>query len=89
MAENPAKDIPINLIGSMIITTLCYCLLVVTLCLMQPFRIIGANTPLLMVFSAVGMDWTKYIVAVDALKGMTTVLLVSATRQAHYLSHIA
>ena len=32
--KNPAKDIPIGLVGSMVITTLAYCILAVTLCLM-------------------------------------------------------
>lgn len=35
------------------------------------------------------MGWAKYIVAAGALKGMTTVLLVSAVGQARYLTHIA
>jgi APA family basic amino acid/polyamine antiporter len=35
------------------------------------------------------MNWAKYIVAFGALKGMTTVLLVSAVGQARYLTHIA
>ncbi|KAM1032739.1 hypothetical protein ACFX14_036264 [Malus domestica] len=34
--KNPAKDIPIGLVGSMVITTVLYCLLAVTLCLMRP-----------------------------------------------------
>lgn len=36
--KNPARDIPIGLIGSMTITTLIYCLLSATLCLMQPYQ---------------------------------------------------
>jgi basic amino acid/polyamine antiporter, APA family len=35
------------------------------------------------------MGWAQYIVAFGALKGMTTVLLVSAVGQARYLTHIA
>lgn len=35
------------------------------------------------------MNWAKYLVAIGALKGMTTVLLVSAIGQARYLTHIA
>lgn len=35
------------------------------------------------------MGWAKYLVAVGALKGMTTVLLVSAIGQSRYLTHIA
>ncbi|THU61611.1 hypothetical protein C4D60_Mb07t25150 [Musa balbisiana] len=87
--KNPAKDIPLGLVGAMSITTLCYCLLAFTLCLMQPYSQIDPNAPFSVAFEAVGMDWAKYIVAFGALKGMTTVLLVSAVGQARYLTHIA
>ncbi|KAM0951685.1 putative amino acid/polyamine transporter I, cationic amino acid transporter [Dioscorea sansibarensis] len=87
--KNPAKDIPIGLVGAMSITTLAYCLLSLTLCLMQPYQKIDPDAPFSVAFQAVGMDWAKYIVAFGALKGMTTVLLVSAVGQARYLTHIA
>ncbi|XP_037495684.1 cationic amino acid transporter 1 isoform X4 [Jatropha curcas] len=87
--KNPARDIPIGLVGSMAITTLLYCLLAVTLCLMVPFKQIDADAPFSVAFQLVGWDWAKYIVAAGALKGMTTVLLVSAVGQARYLTHIA
>ncbi|KAF9671937.1 hypothetical protein SADUNF_Sadunf12G0102300 [Salix dunnii] len=92
MAEetrNPAKDIPIGLVGSMCITTLAYCLLAVTLCLMVPYKNIDEDAPFSVAFETVGWGWAKYIVAAGALKGMTTVLLVSAVGQARYLTHIA
>ncbi|PKU83870.1 cationic amino acid transporter 1 [Dendrobium catenatum] len=87
--KNPAKDIPIGLVGAMSITTACYCLLALVLCLMQPYTKIDPDAPFSVAFSNVGMDWAKYIVAFGALKGMTTVLLVSAVGQARYLTHIA
>ncbi|KAK7247338.1 hypothetical protein RIF29_42219 [Crotalaria pallida] len=87
--KNPARDIPIGLVGSMVITTVAYCLLAVTLCLMVPYDKIDINAPFSVAFSEVGMDWAKYIVALGALKGMSTVLLVSAVGQARYLTHIA
>ncbi|KAJ0468277.1 hypothetical protein HanIR_Chr14g0694811 [Helianthus annuus] len=40
-------------------------------------------------FERVGMKWAKYLVALGALKGMTTVLLVGALGQARYITHIA
>ncbi|OEL14383.1 Cationic amino acid transporter 1 [Dichanthelium oligosanthes] len=92
MAEetrNPAKDIPIGLVGAMTLTTAVYCVLAVVLCLMQPYAEIDPDAPFSVAFSAAGMDWAKYIVAFGALKGMTTVLLVSAVGQARYLTHIA
>ncbi|XP_074582352.1 cationic amino acid transporter 1-like isoform X3 [Curcuma longa] len=87
--KNPAKDIPLGLVGSMVIVTLCYCLMAVALCLMVPYYQIDPDAPFSVAFSAIGMDWAKYIVAFGALKGMTTVLLVSAVGQARYLTHIA
>ncbi|KAG6607557.1 Cationic amino acid transporter 1, partial [Cucurbita argyrosperma subsp. sororia] len=87
--KNPAKDIPIGLVGSMVITTLAYCILAVTLCLMQPYQQIDEDAPFSVAFEAVGWGWAKYIVAAGAIKGMTTVLLVNAVGQARYLTHIA
>ncbi|KAJ4980699.1 hypothetical protein NE237_031536 [Protea cynaroides] len=87
--KNPGRDIPIGLVGSMLFTTIAYCLLAITLCLMQPYTQIDENAPFSVAFQAVGMGWAKYIVAAGALKGMTTVLLVSAIGQARYLTHIA
>jgi len=87
--KNPGKDIPIGLVGAMTIITVLYCLLSLTLCLMQPYAEIDADAPFSVAFEKVGMDWAKYIVAFGALKGMTTVLLVSAVGQARYLTHIA
>ncbi|KAL5577363.1 hypothetical protein UlMin_019062 [Ulmus minor] len=57
-----------------------YCVLAATLCLMQPFSV---------AFQAAGMDWAKYIVAIGALKGMTTVLQDNLIGQARYFTHIA
>ncbi|GKV32079.1 hypothetical protein SLEP1_g40710 [Rubroshorea leprosula] len=87
--KNPARDIPIGLVGSMTITTAAYCLLAITLCLMQPYQQIDKDAPFSAAFQAVGMNWAKYIVAAGALKGMTTILLVGAVGQARYLTHIA
>ncbi|GKU99905.1 hypothetical protein SLEP1_g12684 [Rubroshorea leprosula] len=87
--KNPARDIPIGLIGSMTITTAAYCLLAIVLCLMQPYKQIDIDAPFSVAFEKVGWNWAKYIVAAGALKGMTTVLLVNAVGQARYLTHIA
>ncbi|CAN6449193.1 unnamed protein product [Victoria cruziana] len=87
--KNPARDVPIGLVGSMSVTTLLYCLMALTLCLMQNYKTIDADAPFSIAFGSVGMSWAKYIVAFGALKGMTTVLLVTAVGQARYLTHIS
>lgn len=87
--KNPGRDIPIGLVGSMLITTIAYCLLSITLCLMQRYDTIDINAPFSVAFEAAGWKWAKYVVAAGALKGMTTVLLVGAVGQARYLTHMA
>ncbi|XP_027085809.1 cationic amino acid transporter 1-like [Coffea arabica] len=87
--KDPAKDIPIGLVGSMIITTTLYCLLAITLCLMVPYQDVDPDAPFSVAFKHVGWSWAQYLVALGALKGMTSVLLVGAVGQARYLTHIA
>ncbi|KAA8519387.1 hypothetical protein F0562_013643 [Nyssa sinensis] len=87
--KNPGRDIPIGLVGSMVITTVVYCVLAMTLCLMQPYQTISPDAPFSVAFEAAGWGWAKYVVAAGALKGMTSVLLVGAVGQARYLTHIA
>ncbi|CAL0327799.1 unnamed protein product [Lupinus luteus] len=87
--KNLARDIPIGLVGSMVMITLAYCFLAATLCLMQPYKTINVDVPFSVAFSVIGCDWAKYIVSLGALKEMTIVLLVSVVGQTRYLTHIA
>ncbi|KAL3851520.1 hypothetical protein ACJIZ3_013402 [Penstemon smallii] len=87
--KNPGRDIPIGLVGSIVITTIIYCLMAVTLCLMQPYLDIDPDAPFSTAFQAVGWSWAQYLVAFGALKGMTSVMLVNSVGQARYLTHIA
>lgn len=92
MAEetrNPSRDIPIGLLGSMSMITVVYCLMALSLTMMQKYTMIDRNAGYSLAFQSVGMKWAKYLVALGALKGMTTVLLVGALAQARYTSHIA
>ncbi|KAL6970714.1 Catabolite repression protein cat5 [Sarracenia purpurea var. burkii] len=92
MAEetrNPSRDIPIGLLGSMSIITVIYCLMALSLCMTQKYTDIDPDAPYSVAFQSVGMKWAKYFVALGALKGMTTVLLVGALGQARYTTHIA
>ncbi|XP_020251334.1 cationic amino acid transporter 5 isoform X2 [Asparagus officinalis] len=92
MAEetrNPSRDIPLGLLGSMSIITAIYCLMALALSMMQKYTEIDPNAAYSVAFKSVGMKWAQYLVALGALKGMTTVLLVGALGQARYTTHIA
>ncbi|XP_044496616.1 cationic amino acid transporter 5 [Mangifera indica] len=87
--KNPSRDIPIGLLGSMSIITVIYCLMALSLTMMQKYTNIDQYAPYPIAFQSVGLKWAKYVVALGALKGMTTVLLVGALGQARYTTHIA
>lgn len=87
--EDPGRDVPVGLVGSMLAVTAIYCLLALTLCLMQPYYDLDPDAAFSVAFQAVGMGWAKYVVAFGALEGMTTALLASTTSQARYVTHIA
>ncbi|KAI3440289.1 uncharacterized protein J3R85_003924 [Psidium guajava] len=87
--KNPSKDIPLGLVGSMSIIMVIYCLMALALGMLQKYTEIDENAAYSMAFQSVGMRWAKYLVALGALKGMTTVLLAGALGQARYTTHIA
>ncbi|KAK9937240.1 hypothetical protein M0R45_014043 [Rubus argutus] len=87
--KNPSRDIPIGLLGSMSIITVVYCLMALSLPMMQKYTEIDTGAAFPMAFQSVGMKWAKYLVALGALKGMTTVLLAGTLGQARYITHIA
>ncbi|KNA22287.1 hypothetical protein SOVF_034200 [Spinacia oleracea] len=87
--KKPSRDIPIGLLGSMSVITVIYCLMSLTLTMMQKYSEIDVNAPYTVVFDKIGMKWAKYLVSVIALKGMTTSLLVGSLGQARYTTQIA
>lgn len=87
--KDPRRDIPLGLLGSMSMITIIYCLMALCLTMMQKYTHIDTNAAYSVAFQSVGMKWAKYLVALGALKGMTTVLLVGALAQARYTTHIA
>lgn len=87
--RNPSRDIPIGLLGSMSCIMVIYCLMALSLSMMQPYTKIDTNAAYSIAFQNVGLKWAKPLVALGALKGMTTVLLVGSLGQARYITHIA
>nr|KYP33649.1 putative amino acid permease yfnA [Cajanus cajan] len=87
--KNPSRDIPIGLVGSMSMITVIYCLMALSLSMMQKYTDIDTGAAFSVAFQKVGMKWAQYVVAFGALKGMTTVLLVATLSQGRYITHIA
>jgi len=52
--KNLAKDISIRLVGSMVVIIMVYCLMALTLCLMQSYKTIDPNVAYSVVLKKVG-----------------------------------
>ena len=74
--KNPGRDIPIGIIGSLVISTVLYVVTAVVLTGMEPWHLLGVADPLAEVFARLGLDWAAGIVAFGAVVSMAAVLLV-------------
>ena len=84
--RNPKRDLPRAIIGSLVIVTVLYVLVTVVLTAMVPYDQLGPLQPdgshdgdaatLASAFTAVGVDWAAKVIAIGALAGLTTVVLV-------------
>jgi APA family basic amino acid/polyamine antiporter len=80
-AKNPAKDVPIGIIASLIICTILYIAVAAVLTGMVPTKEINLDAPVVDAFKRAGMHWMQYLVAAGAMTGITSVLLVMMLSQ--------
>ena len=74
--KNPGRDMPIGIIGSLIICTVIYVATAVVLTGVEPWNHLGVADPLAAVFARLGLNWAAGIVSLGAVISMTAVLLV-------------
>lgn len=74
--RNPGKDMPIGIIGSLIVCTLFYIATAAVLTGIEPWNKLGVADPLAAVFARLGLNWAAGIVSLGAVISMTAVLLV-------------
>ncbi len=74
--ENPGKDLPIGIIGSLLVCTVLYVVVAALLTGLVPYGQLNNPEPVAYALSAVGCRLGSAVVAVGAIAGITTVLLV-------------
>ncbi|MBP2645464.1 MAG: hypothetical protein H6Q75_904 [Firmicutes bacterium] len=74
--KNPNRDIPIGIVGSLIVCTLLYIAVSAVLTGVVPYSLLNNSEPVAFALRSIGMDFGSAIVAVGAICGITTVLLV-------------
>ena len=74
--RNPGRDMPIGIIGSLIVCTVLYIATAIVLTGVEPWQQLGVADPLAAVFAHLGLNWAAGIVSLGAVVSMTAVLLV-------------
>jgi APA family basic amino acid/polyamine antiporter len=74
--KKPSRDLPIGIIGSLLICTLIYVAVAVVLTGMVPWNQLGVADPLAAAFAYVHSDFSAGIIAIGAVASMSAVLLV-------------
>ncbi len=74
--NNPSRDLPKGIFASLIICTILYILIALTLTGIIKYDQLAVGDPLAFVFSAIHLDWMSWIVALSAIVAIASVLLV-------------
>ena len=76
-AKNPQRDMPIGIIGSLVICTILYIGVVVVLTGMVRYDQLDEKAAVAQAFAQRDMNWAKALITPAALAGLTSVMLVS------------
>ena len=73
--RNPKRDLPIGIIGSLIICTVLYCAVALVVTGMVPYDQLSPEAALANAFEVHGQDWMATVISAGAVAGLTTVVL--------------
>jgi APA family basic amino acid/polyamine antiporter len=74
--RRPRRDLPVGLLGSLIVCTLLYIGVSLVITAMVPYQSIDEGAPIAAAFDAVGMPWIAALVSLGAIAGLTSVIMV-------------
>ncbi|XP_050266104.1 cationic amino acid transporter 6, chloroplastic-like [Quercus robur] len=83
--QNPSKSLPVGIVGSVLIVSVLYCLMALSLCFMVPYNKISESASFSMAFQQIGWKWAANVVGAGACLGIIASLLVAMLGQARYL----
>src|SRR5712692_4046919 len=75
-ARNPQRDVPIGILTSLIVCTILYVAVAAVLTGIVPYKDIHVKAPVAEALNAVGYRWGSALVAIGAVAGITSVLIV-------------
>ncbi len=75
-AKNPQKDMPLGILGSLVICTILYILVSGLLTGMVPYTALNVADPVAVGIDATGIRWGSFLVKLGAIAGLGSVMLV-------------
>jgi basic amino acid/polyamine antiporter, APA family len=88
-ARRPQRDVPIGIIGSLVLCSTLYIAVVAVLTGMVPYDQLDMAAPVAEAFGRVGLRWAQGLIAIAGLAGITSVLLVQMQSQSRIFLAIA
>ncbi|KAF9685463.1 hypothetical protein SADUNF_Sadunf03G0057100 [Salix dunnii] len=83
--QNPAKSLPVGIVGSVLVVTALYCLVALSLCVLVPYNMIDKEASFSVAFQKIGWKWASNVVGAGASLGIVASLLVAMLGQSRYL----
>ncbi len=80
-AKNPQRDMPIGILGSLIICTILYVLVAIVLTGIVPYSQLGVPDPIAVGIDRIGITWLSPIIKLGAIAGLSSVVLVMLLAQ--------
>jgi APA family basic amino acid/polyamine antiporter len=75
-SKNPAKDMPIGILGSLLICTVLYILTCLVLVGIVPYKELNDPAPIAKAVDMIGLGWFAFLIKVGAFAGLSSVMLV-------------
>ena len=76
-ARNPTRDVPIGILGALVVCTLLYVATSAVLVGIVPYRSLDNAAPLAMAVNRIGLPWFSVLLKVGAIAGLSSVMLVA------------
>jgi basic amino acid/polyamine antiporter, APA family len=80
-ARNPARDMPIGILGSLAICTVIYIAVAIVLLGIVPYQQLNVADPLAVGIDATGLTWLSPVIKIAALFGLFSTMLVNLLAQ--------
>ncbi len=75
-ARDPQRDMPVGILGSLVVCTILYVAVAAVLTGLVPYGELNVSDPIAKGVDAIGFTWFAILVKIGALTGLTTVILV-------------